>query len=131
MADLESSLRTLVLQNADVVASIGNRFFWDNVPEGTSYPCVRAATISDRGTRTHSGTYGGKSLVQLDVWDDDKGGVNAAMEVIRAWLDNYSGGMGSSYNVTIQVSNVPGNWDGEARLYRRVMEVDILYFKTV
>lgn len=125
---VESNLRTLTLQNAAIVALIGSRFHIDHIPDTATYPLVRAQLITDPFSRTHSGTFGGRALVQLDVFDDDQSGRDAASDALIAWLDNYNGAMGS-YNVTIQVKDRRGNWEAESRLYRRLLEVEILYLK--
>lgn len=126
---IESNLRTLALQNAAVVAQIGSRFHIDHIPETATYPLVRAQIIADPFNRTHGGTFGGRALVQLDVFDDDPTNCNAAADALIAWLDNYNGGMGNN-NVTIQVKSRVGNWEADSRLYRRLLEVEILYFKS-
>jgi hypothetical protein len=128
MADLETSLRTLALQHPAVSAAFGTRFYVDKIPDGAAmYPFVRAQTITDNALDTHSSTEGGTSLVQLDVYDDDKAGCNAAARVLRDWLNRYHGGMGT-YAVTIKIRNVIGSFDEEARLFRRILEASILYF---
>lgn len=127
---IESNLRTLTLQNAAVVAQIGSRFHIDHIPDTATYPLVLAQIIADPFSRTHSGTIGGRALVQLDVYDNDQTNCNAAGDALIAWLDNYNGAMGN-YNVTIQVKSRVGNWDVDSRLYRRLLEVEILYFKNV
>jgi hypothetical protein len=126
MADLETSLRNLTLQNPAVATAFGNRFYWNHVPDGITYPCIKAQTITDVSGDTHSSTWGGKSLVQLDVYDDDKSGCNTGAALVRYWLNRYNGGMGTN-NVTIKVRNSTSLFDVDARLYRRMMEVEILY----
>lgn len=126
MADLESSFRTLMLQGGAVASAIGSRFHWDNLPDNESYPCVRAVTVTDPLNRTHNGTHGGRSLVQIDVYSDAKGTCNSAAEAIKTWIDNYKGAMGT-YAVTIQVKNTRGSFEPDSRLYRRLMEIEILY----
>ena len=127
---IDSNLRTLTLQNPAVAALIGSRFHLDRIPDGATYPLIRSQIITDPFDRSHSGTHGGRARVQLDVYDDDQAAVNSAADALTAWLDNYKGGMGS-YNVTIQVMNRPSFWEAEARLFRRVIEIDVLYFNQV
>lgn len=127
---VDSNLRTLALQNAAVVAQIGTRFYVDHIQDNVTYPCVRAQTITDPLSRTHSGTYGGRALVQLDVYDDDQINCNAAADALTAWLDNYNGAMGS-YVVTIQIKSRQSGWEADSRLFRRLLEAEILYFNNV
>ena len=126
MADLESSLRTLALQHPDVTTAFSTRFYWNHIPDGVTYPCIKAQTITDIAEDTHSRNWGGRALVQLDVYDDDKTNCNAGTDKVRNWLHRYNGGMGT-YRVTIKVRNAPSTFDDEARLYRRMLEVSILY----
>lgn len=123
---VDSNLRTLVLTNAAVVAQIGSRYHIDHLPDSATYPCVRAQLITDPFQRTHSGTYGGRALVQIDTYDDDPTNCNTAADAIVAWLDNYRGALGS-YNVVIQIKNRLAGWEAETRLFRRTMEAEILY----
>lgn len=124
---LDTNLRTLTLQNAAVTAQIGSRYHIDKLPDDVTFPCVRAQTIADPSLRSHNGTHGGRELVQVDVWGSTQTSRDAAADAIIAWLDNYSGVMGS-YRATIQVRDKPRSWDAESRLYRCMIELDILYF---
>lgn len=124
---LDTSLRTLVLQNPAVVTAISSRYHIDNLPDGVSYPCVRAITIADPSQRTHNGTFGGTETVQLDVYSDTQITRDSAADAIITWLDNYKGALGS-WNATIQVKDKPRSWEPESRLYRCMIEVSVLYF---
>ena len=123
---LDTSLRTLTLQNAAVVTAIASRYHIDNLPDEVSYPCVRAQAITDPSLRSHSGTFGGLETVQLDVYSDTQTTRDSAADAIIAWLDNYKGAMGSN-SVTIQVRNKPRSSESESRLYRCMIELSILY----
>lgn len=123
---LDTSLRTLTLQNTAVAAAIGSRYHADKLPDDVTYPCVRAQVITDPLLRTHSGTHGGRELVQLDVYSDLQSTRDSASDAVIAWLDNYRGAMGS-WNVTILVRNKLRSWEAESRLYRCMIELEILY----
>jgi hypothetical protein len=126
MADLETNLRTLTLLNASVAAAFGNRFHWNHIPDDRTFPCIKAQTITDMSQDTHSSTWGTVALVQLDVYDDDKNGCNTNAELVRGWLHRYKGAFGAG-EATIKVRNMPSLFDAEERLYRRMLEVTILY----
>jgi len=132
MADLETSLRTLALQNSAVSAAFSNRFALKYIPDDMDYPLIRAQAITNPFTRTHNGTHGGRKRVQLDVYDDEthESRCNTSADTLTAWLDNYNGAMGA-HNVTIQVKNDVPMWEAETRLHRRMIEIEILYFKQV
>lgn len=123
---LDSNLRTLALQNPAVVAAIGSRYHIDHIPDDADYPCVRAVTPADPHLRAHAGTYGGRETVQLDVYSDTQATRDSASDALVSWLDNYRGAMGN-WNVTIQVRNKPRSWEPESRLFRCMIELEILY----
>ena len=123
---LDTDLRTLALANAGITTAISTRYYIDHLPDNVTYPCVRAATITDPFLRSHAGTYGGRETVQLDVYSDAQSTRDSAANALIAYLDNYKGAMGSA-NVTIQVRNRPRLWEAESRLYRCIVELSILY----
>jgi len=128
MADLESSFRTATLLGTGIAAAFSNRFYWNHVPDAVTYPIIKAQTVTDNANDTHSSKWGGRANIQLDVYDDDKSGCNANAALVRSWLHNYKGVMGD-YRVMIKVRNFPSTYEDEARLYRRMLEVEILYFE--
>lgn len=127
MADIETGLRALVLQNPAVVTAFGNRYYIDRIPDNVTYPLMRAQTINDAEQDTHESTFGTRALIQLDVWDDDKAGCNTNTSIVRDWLHRYRGAYGTG-NATIKVRNVPSVPDPETKIFRRILELDIIYF---
>src|SRR5919106_4588543 len=101
MADLETALKSLALQNAAIASAFGQRYYIDKIPDGVTYPLLRAQTITDAEQDTHSTTWGSRALIQLDVWDDDKPNCNINTGLVRAWLHRYKGAFGSG-NATIK-----------------------------
>lgn len=127
MADIETALRALTLQNAAIVTAFGNRYYIDRIPDGVTYPLIRAQTINDGEQDTHENTYGTRALVQLDIWDNDKAGCNVNALLVRSWLHRYKGVCGGG-NATIKVRNAPSVPDPDTQLFRKILEVDILFF---
>jgi hypothetical protein len=128
MADLETSLRALTLQNAPVAAALGPRYYMDKLPDEPTYPAPRAQTITDNPIDTHGGKAGGRATIQIDIFDDDKATANQTAELVRGWLHNYHGEIGSLYHGTIKARNMMSDWDEESRLFRRILEIEVLYF---
>jgi hypothetical protein len=125
--DADVSLKALVLQNGPIAAAIGQRYYIDRIPEGiTTYPIVRAQIISDSEQDTHSSTWGSRITTQVDVWDDDKQNCNITAALVRGWLHRYYGAFGEG-NAIIKVRNAPSVPDPETKLFRKILEVDILY----
>jgi hypothetical protein len=127
MADLETGLKALILQNNAVATAFGQRYYIDKIPDGVTYPVIRAQTINDAEQDTHSNTWGSRALIQVDIWDDDKAGCNTNAALVRGWLHRYTGAF-SGGNATIKVRNAPSIPDPNTRLFRRILEVEILYF---
>ena len=123
---LDTDLRTLTLQDTAVSGAIGTRYHIEHLPDNVTYPCVRAQTITDPSLRSHDDTYGGKEVVQLDVYSDKQSERDTAPDALVNYLDNYKGALGYS-NVTIQVRNKPRSWEPDSRLYRCMLELTILY----
>ena len=126
MADIETGLRALVLINANVTAVFGQRYYIDHIPDGATYPLIRAQTITDRDEDTHETSWGTRAMIQLDIWDDDKAGCNTSTAIVRQWLHRYKGGGGSG-NAIIKIQNAPSIPDPDTKAFRRTLEVNILY----
>jgi hypothetical protein len=125
--DIETALKALTLQNATVTAAFGQRYYIDHLPDGITYPAIRALTVADPQIDTHTSNIGGRATIQLDIWDDDKAGCNVNADKVRQWLHRYNGAFGSG-NATIKIRNAPSVPDPDTHLFRRILEVDILYF---
>lgn len=132
MANLETDFRTFAIGGTGIPAVLGGRLHWNMTPDGTDYPYIRATTIADvpihYQNKRGSGRLG-KSTIQLDIFDDDKPGVNSLAELLRTHLDGYSGVMGD-YKVRILAKDVPSSWDEEQRAFRRILEVEVGYAKS-
>ena len=130
MADIETTLRTLTLSNASVSAAFGQRYYIDRMPSNvTTYPVIRAQTVSDIEMDVHDNSWGSRAVVQLDVWDDDKPNCNVNAAIVRNWLHRYRGAFGDGI-ATIKVRNAPSVPDPDTHLFRRILEIDILFTKS-
>jgi hypothetical protein len=129
MADLESTIRTFVLARPTVTPLFADRFHWNRLPDLPTYPAIRAVTITDVPAYHMQGSTSGKTMVQLDVIDDDKVTGNTAAETLKQALSGYRGTMGA-YTVRIFVKNVPSFWEPDPRYFRRVIEMEVGYVQT-
>lgn len=123
--DIETALKALTLQNAPIAAAFGQRYYIDRIPDNVTYPIIRAVTVSDSQQDTHTGVWGILATVQLDIWDDDKQGCNVNAEKVKDWLHRYRGAFGTG-EATIKVRNAPSVPDPDTRLFRKILEVDML-----
>ena len=126
--DIETALKALTLGNATIAAAIGQRYYIDRIPgDVTTYPLTRAQTVSDIPMDAHGSNVGGRALIQLDIYDDDKATCNTTTASVKGWLHRYQGAFGSG-SATIKVSNTRSIAEPDTKLFRQVLEVSILYF---
>lgn len=125
--DIETALRSLTLQNPAIAAAFAQRYYIDRIPDTVTYPLIRAITVADPQLDTHTSNIGGRALIQIEIWDDDKQGCNVNAQKVRDWLHRYAGAFGSG-NATIKINNAPSVPDPDTRLFRKILEADILYF---
>jgi len=125
--DFQSGVRARLLANGLVSGAVGTRIDWGQRPQGAAYPAIVLQTISDpRPAHLKDYEETRSTLVQLDVYSDVQSTRDSAADALVAWLDNYRGMMGS-WNATIQVRNKPRSWEPDSRLYRCMIELEILY----
>lgn len=125
--DVETALRTLTLENAAIAAAFGQRYYIDRIPDTVTYPIIRAITISDQPFDTHTANIGGEALIQIEIWDDDKQGCNTNAAKVKDWVHCYVGAFGSG-TATIKITNAPSVPDPDTRLFRKILDADVLYF---
>lgn len=123
--DIDTALRAVVLQNGAIAAAFGQRYYIDRIPDNVTYPIIRAQIISDSEQDTHVDTWGIRAVVQVEIWDDDKQGCNVNSALVRNWLHRYKGAF-STGEATIKIRNAPNVPDPDTRLFRRILEADIL-----
>jgi len=126
MADLESSFRAHVLQQSSITDLVSDRIYWNKVADNAVLPYVKLTTVTDNPSYHQQGESIGRSKVQLDIFDDDKGSCNSLTGIIRTALSGFRGAMGN-YRVRLLVRNVNSDWEDSIRMFRRILEVEIGY----
>jgi hypothetical protein len=129
MADIETSARTFLRQNAAVLAAFGERIYIDKVPDkigdNTVYPFAKISTVLDPPTYTQDGESTRLTLLQIDVYDKEVLDCKTNSELIRAAFTGYRGLMGEIEVGRVFVRNFSGNWQPDARHVRRINEIEI------
>jgi len=125
MADLEASVVSFALLDADVLSALGSRFYVDKVPDKPGKPFAKLSQVSPDQRYTQDGYAGRVVLLQLDVYDDDKARCNSTAESVKARFDGYRGMMGDIKVGRCWCKDVRGEWPPDARNFRRILELEI------
>jgi hypothetical protein len=125
MADIESNIRTFLLQDANVLSAFAARIYIDKVADGAAYPFAKLSTVTDSPSYTQDGEYGRQTIFQVDVYDDDKAGCNTNAGYIRAALSGYTGLLSDKTVGMCKITNEFGEWSPDARHFRRMMQVEV------
>ncbi len=132
MAELEYSLITHLLTIGGVTAEFGigtaSRIYVDHRDERikpTVYPFAIIRTVFENTAYAHDGALPDDSLIQFDVYSDDKLTVNSGVTALRTALSGFSGTMSSSNVGSIFVSNVRGSFDPESQVFVRSVDFQI------
>jgi len=125
MADLESNIRTFLLQDANIESSFDDRIFIDYVADGAAYPFAKISTVTESTEYTMDGEAIRMTMLQIDVYDDDKSTCNASAVYIRDKLSGYSGVLSDLVIGRIFMTNARSEWAPEARHFRRMLEAEI------
>jgi hypothetical protein len=112
----------------EINAVFGDRIHIDDVPQNAIYPCARMIVVSDYPRQTQSGTGSGKALLQLDVLSLSRVEVGSAGEVLRGVYDGYRGQIGE-FTTRIFVKNLTSDWIENAKVYTRMVELEVGYVR--
>ncbi len=125
---IEQSLRDHLVDTAAVAALIGTRIYPGRLPQDVTFPAVSYQRITGGEENTHSGAGPARALVQIDCWSDDTyGEALSVAEAVRAALSSHRGPMGSARDVTARISNQMDLPEPEPALWRRMIEVALIY----
>ena len=125
MAEIKQSFITFCNNNAAIFAVMGNRLTAENVPDNQAYPYGVVNEITGPLRYTFQGDAGRVVTLQIDVFGETQTQADAAAEALKAALSGYRGMMGSLNAGRVFVTDVRGNWDGDLRSYRRILEISI------
>lgn len=85
MANLQTALHARLTGNAGVTAALGDRLFWNIVPQGTALPYGQMKTISDlRPQHLRGYDDGRRARVQVDVYAATYAAARAGADAIIA-----------------------------------------------
>jgi len=131
MAELESNLRTFLAGKAGVTSIFGAtascRLYIDKIDEDIDavYPFAIIRTVQEAPGYAHDGALPDKTVVQIDVYSDSKTTVNSGTTAIRAELSGFRGTMGTLAVGSSFILNTRGNFEPDARNFRRSTDVQI------
>lgn len=113
--------------NADtsVASAFSNRIHVDHIPDGSAYPHARIRRIDTDQRYTQDGEGNELALFQIDVYDDDRVGIETNAGYIKAALSGYSGVMGDSIAGRVFIRNVRSDYSAETKKYWKVLEAEI------
>ena len=131
MAKLESNLRTFLCSKSGVTTIFGAtavcRIYVDRQDPKitTAYPFAIIRTVTESPDYAHDGAMPDSSVVQIDVYSNSKTTVNSGTTAIRAELSGYRGAMSGITCGSSFIINTRGDYDPDAKLYRRSTDVEI------
>ena len=119
--DITSSMRTFLLQDAEIATAFGVRIYVVFAPDLETYPF---ATINQPPGDSPSYTQDGEALrettIQIDTYDDNLADGIENGKLIREKLTGYKGLMGSIEVGAIFVIDEFRDWSAEIRRFRLV-----------
>ena len=122
---VEDSIRSFALDEADIVAEIGARFYIDHVPDNADLPFVKLSLVDDDQLYSHDGESGHIPLYQMEVYAEAKSECNALSVLLFARFVGHSGVMGDVTVGYIFPRIVRGEFAPDSRNYRRILELRI------
>jgi hypothetical protein len=128
MEDIAIALRTDMLAEPSVAEFFGDRIHIDDLPQNPVYPCIRVQVISDYPMHSQDGTGLGRALIQFNVVSPDRVEAGRMAEVLRSAYDGFRGKVGE-FNARIFARNLTSDWIENAKVYIRMVEMDIGYVR--
>lgn len=128
MADFEASLRAYLIAQAGIKTAFGStktRVYVDKIPERVtpSYPFAIIRTVSEPTDYAHDGALKDRELMQIDVYSTSKTTANSGAAAIKTELSGLTGTMGSITVGSCFIVDARGQWEPEARVFMRSMDV--------
>ena len=93
-SSIEQGLKAYTLDAATVTNKIGQRMYFVEAPQGSTYPYATYRVISDpHDPESFDYVNAGQARVQISVWDKDRYNAQATAQVIRDRIQHYQGTM--------------------------------------
>lgn len=88
---MQEALIAKLLENLSLTALVSNRIFWNELPQGSSYPAILLTRISGVSDYKMSGATGlVASRIQIDCYDDVYASAVAVARVVKKALSGVS-----------------------------------------
>ena len=125
MADITSSTRTFLLQDADILAALMQRIYVIKAPDTQTYPFAIIRVVTDQPAYTQDGEALRQTILQIDTYDDDLSGCITNAKLIREKLNGYKGLMGDIEVGAVFVRDGIQDWQTDSRHFRMFNQYDI------
>jgi len=134
MVEIEEALTTYLLAQSDLTALIGRRFFYDELPQGTTLPAVVCQCVDDIKSHTHDGQSKLESPnYQYTAYASTRSGARAIANKIKAALCDYVGvmsGIKVQYITLLnELPNTEATSDGSITVHTVDLEFEINFIK--
>jgi len=111
---LRSDLYDYITADGSIVALIGTRFYWLQLPENVTYPATRYFVVSRQRTAAHDGSTGLDTItIQIDILAEDDGQAESVSTAFKAALDGFKDSPLSGLMI-----NEYDQFEGEGNLWR-------------
>jgi hypothetical protein len=126
MAELTSSLRTFLLEEAAISTAFGQRIHEVFAPDTQTYPFAIIRTVTDQPVYVQPNIEAlREAIIQIDTYDDDLAGCVTNSNLIRAKLTGYKGVIGDIEVGLCFVRENRREWAPEARHFRSLIQYEI------
>jgi hypothetical protein len=125
MAELTSSLRTFLLEEAVISTAFGQRIFVVKAPDTMTYPFAIIRIVTDQPMYTQSIESLRETIIQIDTYDESLAGCITNANMIRAKLSGYKGVIGDIEVGAVFVRDGRSEWAADARHFRMFNQFDI------
>jgi Protein of unknown function (DUF3168). len=133
--ELEVALTTYILSKTGLTSLIGDRFYYDSLPQGKNYPAVVCMCIDDIPIHTHNGISNyTRPNYQFTVYASTRAGAKAVSKQIKLALSDYAGSM-SGLNIQYislinELPNTEISTDGTIKKHTVDLEFEIIYTRS-
>lgn len=122
---ITSDIRTFLRQDADILTAFGERIGVDELHDAWAYPMVKITNIDTAVHYTQDGQGNSLSLVQIDIYCDDREELDIYSGYIENRLSGHKGKMGAGYYGRVFVSKISSNRLAEIQAFRSILEVEV------
>lgn len=89
---IKKGLLDLLKDDNAIATMVDTRVRWGRIPEGTSYPHIRASQIASDYIKTLQGVNATQMrLIQFDCWGNNPKGADELAQALHSLLDGYTG----------------------------------------